>query len=194
MAACRICRYNLISKTLSYTFPDGFCPQTQKWLISHPSRLSRNPETLWTSSIQSSCQFFETGSRLRVKSLGGNGMKSVATLLQHAWDSHGRAGNGVRTPLLPDISGPRATAFTSLPLCLMSKLSSASSPSWLPPLCAPPLIASPMVLTEEMLKVRLNWKIGLQIYIYGAAFLKYGILFKHLAHRQNVQHRQHGNN
>lgn len=73
-------------------------------------------------------------------------MKSVATLLQHAWDSHGRAGNGVRTPLLPDISGPRATAFTSLPLCLMSKLSSASSPSLLPPpLRAPPLIASPMV-------------------------------------------------
>lgn len=142
-----------------------FCLQTQKWLISHPSRLSRNPETLWTSSTQSSCQFFETGSRLRVKSLGGNGMKSVATLLQHAWDSHGRAGNGVRTPLLPDISGPRATAFTSLPLCLMSKLSSASSPSWLPPLCAPPLIASPMVLTEEMLKVRINWLAD--IYIRG---------------------------
>lgn len=73
----------------------------------------------------------EPGSRRRVKSLGGNGMECVATLLQHAWDSHGRAGNGVGTPLLPDISGPRATAFTSLPLCLMSKLSSASSPSWL---------------------------------------------------------------
>ena len=43
------------------------------------------PKPLWTSSIQSSCQFFSRDeSRLRVKSLGGNGMKSVATLLQHA--------------------------------------------------------------------------------------------------------------
>lgn len=75
-------------------------------------------------------------------------MKSVATLLQHAWDSHGRAANGFRTPLLPDISGPRAAAaLASLPpvfdvqIELRFKEFIAASHPWPPhpvPLPSPP--------------------------------------------------------